>query len=159
MGIELICAHSPQAKGRVERSFGTAQDRLVKEMRLAKVKTIVQANALLDDGLLAKHNRLFRVPPRQAGDAHRALGTGFNVAAILSLQEQRTVANDYTVRFENRYYQLDQPICPGERGGKVVIEVRFDGSLAIRFGEHYLKYHAAASGRTALGCCPQTPEV
>src|SRR5208282_4246695 len=74
LDIELIRAHSPQAKGRVERSFGTAQDRLVKEMRLAKVKTIVQANAVLDDGLLAKHNRMFSVAPREAGDAHRVVG-------------------------------------------------------------------------------------
>jgi len=158
LDIQLIRAHSPQAKGRVERSFGTAQDRVVKEMRLAKVKTIVQANALLDDGLLAKHNRLFSVPPRQRGDAHRAVGTAFNVAAILSLQEQRTVANDYTVRFENRHYQLDKPIYPGERGGKVVIEVRLDGSMAIRFGAHYLRYHEIAWRREALGgSAPQTP--
>jgi Helix-turn-helix domain len=158
LGVELIRARSPQAKGRVERSFGTAQDRVVKEMRLAKVKTIVQANALLDGGLLAKHNRMFSVPPREAGDAHRALGNAFNVAAILSLQEQRTVANDYTVRFENRHYQLDKPIYPGERKGKVVIEVRLDGSMAIRFGEHYLKYHEIAAGPAALGgSAPQTP--
>jgi transposase len=158
LGIELIRARSPQAKGRVERSFGTAQDRVVKEMRLAKVKTILQANALLDDGLLAKHNRLFSVPPREAGDAHRELGSAFNVAAILSLQEQRTVANDYTVRFENRHYQLDKPIYPGQRGGKVVVEVRLEGTMAIRFGEHYLKYHEIASGSAALGgSAPQTP--
>jgi transposase len=158
LDIQLIWAHSPQAKGRVERSFGTAQDRVVKELRLAKVQTIHQANALLDDGLLAKHNRLFSVPPREANDAHRGLGTAFNVAAILSLQEQRTVANDYTVRFENRSYQLDKPIYPGERGGKVVIEVRRDGSMAIRFGKHYLKYHEIAAGSAALGgSAPQTP--
>jgi len=158
LAIELIRARSPQAKGRVERSFGTAQDRVVKEMRLAKVKTIAAANALLDDGLLAKHNRLFSVSPREAGDAHRAMGSAFNVAAILSLQQQRTVANDYTVRFENRHYQLDKPIYPGERGGKVVVEVRLDGSMAIRFGEHYLKYHEIAARSAALGgSAPQTP--
>jgi hypothetical protein len=158
LDMELIWAHSPQAKGRVERSFGTAQDRLVKEMRLAKVKTIIQANALLDDGLLAKHNRMFSVSPREAGDAHRELATAFNVAAILSLQAQRTVANDYTVRFENRHYQLDKPIYPGQRGAKVVIELRLEGSMAIRYGEHYLKYHEIASGRAALGgSAPQTP--
>ena len=158
LAIELIRARSPQAKGRVERSFGTAQDRVVKEMRLAKVRTIPQANALLDSGLLAKHNRLFSVAPREAGDAHRALGVGFNVAAILSLQQQRTVANDYTVRFESRSYQLDKPIYPGERGGKVVIEVRLDGSMAIRFGDHYLAYHEIVAASPALGgSAPQTP--
>ena len=141
LDIELIRARSPQAKGRVERSFGTAQDRVVKEMRLAKVKTIDGANTLLEGGLLAKHNRMFAVPPRDASDAHRVVGTAFPLAAILSLQEQRTVANDYTIRFENRHYQLDKPIYPGERGGKVVMEVRLNGSMAIRFGKHYLKYH------------------
>jgi hypothetical protein len=158
LAIELIRARSPQAKGRVERSFGTAQDRVVKEMRLAQVKTIVQANALLDSGLLAKHNRLFSVAPREAGDAHRAVGASFHVAAILSLQQQRTVANDYTVRFENRSYQLDKPIYPGERGGKVVIEVRLDGSMAIRLGDKYLQYHEIAARVEALGgATPQTP--
>ena len=153
-------ARRPQAKGRVERSFQTAQDRVVKEMRLAKVKTIVQANALLDGGLLAKHNRLFSVPPREAGDAHRAVGSGFNIAAILSLQQLRTVANDYTVRFENRSYQLDKPIYPGERGGKVVIEVRLDGSMAVRFGEHYLKTHEIVTKSAVLGgiCTPDPPK-
>jgi hypothetical protein len=157
LSIELIRAHSPQAKGRVERSFGTAQDRVVKEMRLAKVKTIVGANALLEGGLLDKHNRLFSVPPRQAADAHRAVGNGLNVAAILSVQQQRTVANDYTVRFENRTYQLDKPIYPGERGGKVVIEVRLDGSMAIRLGKHYLKYHEIVVAAALGGSAPQTP--
>jgi hypothetical protein len=75
------------------------------------------------------------VPPRQAGDDHRLVGSGFNVAAILSVQQQRRVANDYTVRLENRAYQLDKPIYPRERGGKVVIEMRLDGSMAIRFGK------------------------
>jgi transposase len=158
LDMDLIRALSPQAKGRVERSFGTAQDRLVKEMRLAKVKTIVQANALLDGGLLAKHNRMFSVAPQEAADAHRELATAFNVAAILSLQEQRTVANDYTVRFENRHYQLDKPIYPGQRGGKVVIELRLEGSMAIRYGQHYLKYHEIAARCAALGgSAPQTP--
>ena len=158
LDIELIRARSPQAKGRVERSFGTAQDRVVKEMRLAKVKTIVAANALLDDGLLAKHNRRFSVPPRETGDAHRAVGTAFQLAAILRLQQQRTVANDDTVRFENRIYQLDKPIYPGQRQGKVVLEVRLDGTMAIRFGKHYLKYHELVAAGGALGgSAPQTP--
>jgi hypothetical protein len=158
LDIGLICARSPQAKGRVERSFGTAQDRLVKELRLARADTIAQANAVLDGGVLAKHNRLFSVAPRLVGDAHRAVGTGFHLAAILSLQQQRAVANDYTVRFENRHYQREPPIYPGERGGQGVIELRLDGGMAIRFGEHYLKYHEITAGAAALGgAAPQTP--
>lgn len=161
LAIELIKARSPQAKGRVERSFGTAQDRWVKEMRLAKVTTIVQANALLDERLLPEHNRRFSVAPAQAADAHRAVGTAYHLAAILSVQEQRVVSNDYVVRFANRLYQLDKPIYPGERGGKVTVELRLDGTMAIRFGDRYLKYHEVPARDTAeksLAHSRPTPE-
>jgi transposase len=156
LGIELIRAHSPQAKGRVERSFGTAQDRWVKELRLAGVTTRDQANELLE-GLLPQHNRRFSKPPRAKGDAHRRLGPGHNLAAILSIQEERVVANDYTIRLRNRFYQLLKPIYPGQRGGRVVIEWRLDGSLAIRFQGHYLKYEEVTPGR-AGGSAPRPPE-
>jgi transposase len=140
LGIELIKAYSPQAKGRVERSFGTAQDRWVKEMRLAKVKSIAQANDLLER-LVPDHNRRFSVPAAKASDVHRPLGPTHHLAAILSIQHRRVVANDYTIRFENRLYQLDKPIYPGQRGGKVLIELRLDGTMAIRFAGRYLNYH------------------
>src|SRR5438045_8128151 len=139
LGIELIRAHSPQAKGRVERSFGTAQDRWVKELRLAGVSSEAEANQVLER-LLPGHNRRFSKAARQQGDAHRPLGPGHDLKAILSIQEQRVVSNDYTIRFRNRFYQLLKPVYPGERGGKVVIELRLDGSMAVRFGKHYLKY-------------------
>jgi hypothetical protein len=159
LGIGLIKARSPQAKGRVERSFGTAQDRWVKEMRLAKVKTIVAANALLEK-LLPDHNRRFGVAPAQTADAHRAVGKTHHLAAILSMQEERVVSNDYTIRFENRLYQLDRPIYPGERGGKVTIEMRLEGAMAIRFGSRYLNYHEITARDTAssLAHLRPTPE-
>jgi transposase len=149
LDIDLIKAHSPQAKGRVERSFGTAQDRWVKELRLAKAKTVDQANDVLER-VLPDHNRRFNVPAADAGDAHRTLGSGHHLAAILSIQETRVVANDYTIRFENRLYQLDKPIYPGERGGKVIIELRLDGTMAIRFGNRYLKYQEIVARPAAV---------
>jgi Helix-turn-helix domain len=139
LDIELIKAHSPQAKGRVERSFGTAQDRWVKELRLAKAKTCDQANAVLER-LLPEHNRRFGRLPRDASDAHRALGGKHRLEAILSIQSERVVSNDYTIRFRNRFLQLLKPAYPGERGGRVIIEERRDGTLAIRFKGHYLRY-------------------
>ncbi len=154
LGIELIRARSPQAKGRVERSFGTAQDRWVKELRLAGATTGDEANAVLRR-LLPAHNRRFAKPARKAGDAHRPLGPGHDLAAILSIQEERVVANDYTVRFRNRFYQLLPPVYPGERGGRVVIELRLDGAMAIRFREKYLKYREAAGPG---GSAPRPPE-
>jgi hypothetical protein len=137
--IELIRAHSPQAKGRVERSFATAQDRWVKELRLAKAKTCEQANAVLEK-LLPEHNRRFAKSARQPTDAHRRLGRSHRLESILSIQSERVVSNDYVVQFANRLYQLLPPAHPGLRRGRVVIEERLDGSLKIRFGNRYLEY-------------------
>jgi transposase len=160
LDIELIKAYSPQAKGRVERSFGTAQDRWVKELRLAKVRTCAQANVVLENQLLPHWQKHFAVAPADHRDAHRDLGAGHNLAAILSVQHQRVVANDYTVRFENRCYQLEPPVWPGERGGKVVLELRLEGTLAIRFRGHYLKFHEVVTAGQAskrLAPCRPTP--
>jgi hypothetical protein len=158
LDIELIRAHSPQAKGRVERSFGTAQDRWVKELRLAGVTSCAGANELLER-LLPAHNRRFAKPARQSGDAHRPLGRGHDLAAILSIQEERVVANDYTIRFRNRFYQLLKPVWPGQRGGRVVIEQRLDGTMAIRFRGKYLRYVEVAAGCRPGGSAPSPPEL
>ena len=157
LDIELIRAHSPQAKGRVERSFGTAQDRWVKELRLAGVTDCAGANTVLTR-LLPAHNRRFRKPARQQGDGHRPLGPGHDLVAILSLQEERVVANDYTIRFHNRFYQLLPPVWPGQRGGKVVIEQRLDGTMAVRFRGRYLKYAEVPLGGSPGGSTPRPPE-
>jgi transposase-like protein len=141
LDIELILAHSPQAKGRIERFFGTAQDRWVKELRLAKVTTRVAANELVQRQLAPEYNRRFTVRPGDGADAHRALGRHYCLPAILSVQSKRVVTNDYTIRLHNRCYQLHKPALPGLRGGQVIVEERRDGTLAIRFREHYLKYH------------------
>ncbi len=88
----------------------------------------------------AVHNRRFRTPARQPGDAHRPLGPGHDLEAILSIQEQRVVANDDAICFRNRFYQLLPPVWPGERGGRVVMELRLDGTMAIRFRGRFRKY-------------------
>ena len=142
LGIELICANSPQAKGRVERLWGTAQDRLVKELRLAKCATLEQANEVLEAKFLPWFNRRCVVKASSPNDAHRALGSKLNLAAILSHQATRVVANDYTIRFENQVYQLLPPAWPGERGGRVIVEWRLDGSMHVRFKTRYLPHRA-----------------
>ena len=145
LGVGRIRAHSPQAKGRVERLFGTTQDRWVKEMRLARVRTVEPASALLAR-LVPEYNRRFTRPARQPNDAHRRLGPGRRLEAILSVQAERVVSNDYVVRFESRSYQLLKPVYAGERGGRVVIERRLDGTLWVRFRGHYLNYREASAG-------------
>ena len=145
LDVELIRAHSPQAKGRVERLFGTLQDRWVKELRLAKVTAIDRANDLLASWV-PEHNRRFARPARQAADMHRRLGPAHRLEAILSVQAERVVSNDYVVRFKNRLYQLLPPVYPGERGGRVVLERRSNGALAIRYAGHYLSYRELTTG-------------
>lgn len=139
LGIAWIPAHSPQAKGRVERSFQTAQDRLVKGMRLAGVTTLDQANEYLQKEFLPWCDQALRVRPASPDDAHRPLEKQHDLAAILSQVEHRSVASDYTVQFESKLYQIDRKdICAGLRGGQVRVEKRRDGSVAMRFQQRYL---------------------
>ena len=157
LDIELIRAHSPQAKGRVERSFGTAQDRWVKELRLANAKTCERANALLEK-LVPEHNKRFSKPPAVTTDCHRRLGPGHKLESILSIQSERVVSNDYVVRFENRHFQLLKPIYPGQRGGRVIVEERARGELVIRFGTRVLNYRELLRGESLGGSAPKPPE-
>ena len=115
LAIERITAYSPQAKGRVERFFGTAQDRWVKELRLLGATTRAQANALLRQKLVPEFNRRFSVAAARRRDAHRDLGAEHCLPRILCLQHRRRVDNDYTVRFRNRCFQLHRPAWPGLR--------------------------------------------
>jgi hypothetical protein len=151
LDIQLILANSPQAKGRIERLFGTLQDRWVKELRLAKVKNMKQANALLESKLVDEFNDRFTVKPASDNDAHRKLDERQDLEAILSLQEKRSVANDYTIRLDNCFYQLLPPVWPGERGGHVIVEKRLDGSMQIRFKKRYLAYRKIKGDKAERG--------
>jgi transposase len=139
LGITWIPAHSPQAKGRVERNFGTAQDRLVKGMRVAGVKTIEQANQYLEQDYLVWWERELTVAPANADDSHRPLDKSHNLSASLSHVETRLVRNDYTLRWGGKFYQIErQAVASGLRGANVRVEERLDESLAVRYGERYL---------------------
>jgi transposase len=139
LGIGWIAAHSPQAKGRIERFFGTAQDRLVKGMRQAGVCSLQQANAYLEGTYLPLWNRRFTVVPANPTDAHRRVGTEHDLAAILSRVEERVVTNDYMIRYQGKIYQIGrEQIQAGMRGGRVRVEHRLDGSMAVRFRDRYL---------------------
>jgi transposase len=138
--IGCIAAHSPQAKGRVERSFDTAQDRLVKLMRAEGVKSLEQANAFLESDYLPDWEKLFTVAPVHPDDAHRELGKQYDLNAILCPVEERVVTNDYTIRLHGRTYQIARgSICAGLRGNRVRVERRGNGDIAVRFQDKYLK--------------------
>lgn len=139
LNITWIAAHSPQAKGRIERSFDTAQDRLVKEMRVAGVKSLEEANRYLHEEFLPWWNRTLTVEAANAEDAHRRLDKAHDLAAVLSHVETRQVKGDYTVQFEGKRYAIDSgSIVSGLRGGTVRVEKRLDGSVAMRFMDRYL---------------------
>ena len=145
LGIVWIPAYSPQAKGRVERGFGTAQDRLVKGMRVADVRTLEQANHYLETEFLPWINATLAVAPASADDAHRPLEKHHDLAAILSHVENRRVNNDYTILFETKIFQLARKdICAGLRGATVRVEKRRDGSVAVCFRERYLSVEQCA---------------
>lgn len=136
-----ILAHSPEAKGRVERSFQTAQDRLVKGMRLAGVTTCEQANAYLEEKFLPWWDANCTVQPAHPDDAHRKLGRDHDLKAILSHVEQRKITNDHTFRYGGKMFRIPpSDIVTGLRGSKVRIENRRDGSMAVRFGDRYLQF-------------------
>jgi len=139
LGIVWQAAHSPQAKGRVERSFQTAQDRLVKGLRVAGAATLEQANRYLETEFLPWWNQHLKVLPNNSTDAHRPLDREHDLAASLSLVETRQVTNDYTIRFDSQLYQIArEEIRTGLRGANVRIECRLDGSLKVRFQQRYL---------------------
>ncbi|MEK7214797.1 MAG: transcriptional regulator, partial [Chloroflexota bacterium] len=139
MGIEWIAAHSPQAKGRVERFFGTAQDRLVKGLRKAGVCTLPEAQRYLERVYLPLWNHRFTIPAANPTDAHRPLGPQHDLAAILSHVESRVVAQDYTFHWQGLRFQIArEAVRPGLRRAHARVERRLDGKLAVRFRESYL---------------------
>jgi transposase len=134
LGIGWIAAYSPQAKGRVERSFGTDQDRLVKHLRLAKVKTLPDANKFLEKEYWPEWNERFARPLEGGVDMHRALTPQTDLASALSHVEQRQVSNDYTFSFAGRRYQIARTdVKAGMRGKSLRIELHLSGALRARF--------------------------
>jgi hypothetical protein len=141
LGIKVICAHSPQAKGRVEREFKTLQHRLVLELRLAGVSNMEDGNRFLAQGYWDRHNARFAVAPAKALDAHRKLLPEHRLDCILSLRTPRSVAQDYTLRYDNKFFQVleHQPVRvkPGDRPE---VEIRLDESMHLRFKGEYLNF-------------------
>jgi hypothetical protein len=137
LGVELIHAHSPQAKGRVERLFKTLQDRLVKDLRLAGISTLAAANRFLEPWLL-RYNRCFAVQPTQAADLHRPPPTRHELDRILCLKTTRVVRRDWTVAHHSQLFQIETQVQAHE----VLVEEHLDGTMRITHRGHPLRYHA-----------------
>lgn len=145
LDIRVICAHSPQAKGRVERGFKTHQDRLVKELRLAGISDIAAANRFLLEVYIPAHNARFARPAANKTDAHRPILRGQMLDRVLCLRAQRVLANDFTLRWKPGFMQLlgNQPVMV-KPGQKIDVEVRLDGSVHLRLNDAYLAYKTIA---------------
>jgi len=136
LDVELILARSPQAKGRVERMNGTLQDRLVKALRRAKISDLEVANRFLDDTFLAEFNARFEVLAVGAEDWHRPLSAATDLARIVSIQESRVVAKDWTLRWWNRILQLPRETAEFIRSGqRVTVCEPLDGVLRVFAGQ------------------------
>ena len=131
LGIQIISAYSPQAKGRVERKHGVFQDRFVKELRLRGATTIAEANMILQGGFIEKLNKKFAHQPIAEEDFHDP-AAGQDLREVFCWEATRSVAQDWVVRHENRFYQLRRGDTPLPRaGGKVTVRVWLDGSVHI----------------------------
>jgi transposase len=141
LGIELIAASSPQAKGRVERVHGTHQDRLVKKLRRKEIGSHEQANVYLERDYLPEHNRRFARAAARPEDYHRRAPRAAELDRIFRLESERTVSEDWVVRYGNRFFQLEpqsRPEAPAR--GKVLVCEGRHGSVAIEYRGHALRW-------------------
>jgi hypothetical protein len=161
LGVRVILAGSPQAKGRVERSNGTLQDRLVKAMRQRGVSDLPTANAFLEDVFLADLNERFTVAPARRADLHRRVLAGVKLEQVLAIHEERQVQNDWTVRWHNRWLQ----VMPRHRslqlaGRRVTVCEQLDGRVKLLYRGRELEWQElpAAPPRAEQTKEPLTPE-
>lgn len=151
LGVELIPAYSPQAKGRVERRHGLFQDRLVKEMRLLGIRTIEAANAFLDGSFLALVNERYTVKPSDPANGHQSRPSEATLALVLSWQEPRSVAKDWTLRWRNRRLQIDaRHAALSLPGRRVIVVERRDGTMVLLYNKRLLTFRNAPAPTTTL---------
>lgn len=138
LGVELIHAYSPQAKGRIERLFGTLQDRLVKELRLRGISTIDEANKFLDSSYLREFNRKFSIKALNKENLHRPIPRRINLRKILCIRTERTVRNDFTISHNSKLYQIEDAIT----NKKVMVEEHIDGTIQITNNSKSVKFRS-----------------
>jgi len=136
LGVDIIYADSPQAKGRVERSFNTHQDRFIKEMRLKSISTIKDANRFAKDYYFPKHNRKFAVMAKDKANLHTPVPKHIDLDRIFCIKNKACLRKDFTIQYNNRFYQILDTI----RTDKVQIEERLNGKIHIYYKDKELKF-------------------
>jgi len=150
LGIRIIAASSPQAKGRVEREHGTHQDRLVKKLRLAGVASYQEANRYLEEHYIAEHNRRYARPAAAEADYHRRRPTARQLDQVFWLEEERVVSEDWVVRYQNRLLQLErqsQHWAPAK--SRVLVRENAQGQIAIHYRGQGLPFREVPLASTA----------
>jgi transposase len=154
LGIRIIAASSPQAKGRIERNHGTQQDRLVKKLRRKGIADIETANAFLETAYWADHNARFAQAAAAADDFHVARPRGLRLETVFRLEEERTVSNDWVVRYDNRFLQLERQSGHAPARSIVVVCEGMDGELEIRYRNRVMRWTEIPPGCTAAPLAP-----
>ena len=150
LGIRIIAANSPQAKGRVERGNGTHQDRLIKKMRRKEISSAEQANEFLESEYLPEHNRRFAKAPAEPEDFHRkALGKR-QLREVFRLETERTIGSDWVVRYENRFLQVKRQSKYAPAKSKVTVCEWQDGTIEIYYREQKLKWEEISERPPAI---------
>jgi transposase len=153
LGIRIIYAYSPQAKGRIERKFGVFQDRLCSELRLHNISTLEDANRYLWEKFIPKHNQMFSRTAKEPGSAYRSLPKGLSLKDVFCLKEERTVAGDNTISYNGKIFQ----ILPNEYRisfykAKVEVHEYLDGSISIFYQGRRLKHKPISKEKIKSFC-------
>jgi len=154
LGVRIIYAYSPQAKGRIERKFGVFQDRLCSELRLHNISTQEEANRYLGEKFIPKHNQMFSRSAKESGSAYRASPKGLVLKDIFCLKEERVAAGDNTISYSGKIFQ----IRPNEYRlsyckAKVEVHEYLDGSINIFYQGKRLKHKPISKGKTKSSSC------
>ena len=149
LGIQIIAASSPQAKGRIERNHGTQQDRLVKKLRRKGLADIETANAFLETEYWADHNDRFAQAPTSADDFHVARPRGLRLDTVFRLEELRTVSNDWVVRYHNRLLQLERQSGHAPARSSVLVCENAAGTVEIRYRDRVMRWTEIVAGAAA----------
>ena len=165
LGIQIIAASSPQAKGRVERNHGTHQDRLVKKLRRLGIADAAAANGFLEQTYLAEHNRRFAVAPASAEDFHRRVPSQTTLDRVFQLEEERVLSNDWVVRYDTRYLQVARQSGHAPARSTVAVREARDGAIELRYRGRLLQWTEIAAPvkptppavRVSLSTAPHRP--
>ena len=140
LGIQIIAASSPQAKGRVERNHGTHQDRLVKKLRRLGIADAVAANAFLETTYLLEHNTRFAHAPASAEDFHRRAPSRPTLDRVFQLEEERVISNDWVIRYDTRYFQVARQSHQAPARSTVLVREAVTGAIEIRYRGRLMRW-------------------